>query len=88
MLEKIKIGYSPLSRELYLYRHGKDKRLALSKRPCEHDVMAGIVEMMMDDAPKGSKKCVCFGDQCFEISVIPIPLEKYELRKRGNHEGE
>ena len=82
MLDKIKIGYSPLSGELYLYRHGKDKRLALSKRPCEHDVMAALVEMMMDDAPKGLKKCVRFGDKCFDISVIPITTAEYELRKK------
>lgn len=55
-----------------LYRHGKDAHTALDKRDAERDVMAVLVEYMMDDAPKGAVKRVKFGSQWYEITVRPI----------------
>jgi len=71
-LNKIKLGYSPLSDNIYLYRHGKDQNLALDKREAEADVMAVIVEHMMQDAPQGSEKTVQFGDKKYKIKVTPV----------------
>lgn len=75
-LNKIKLGFSPLSDEIYLYRHGEDETVALDKRLAERDVLAVITEYMMHDAPKGSTKQFCFGDQWYELKLTPIETPK------------
>ncbi len=71
-LNKIKLGYSPLSDRIMLYRHGKNDNHALDKREAEQDVMAVIVEYMMYKAPKGAIKKLQFGDCYYELSLKPI----------------
>lgn len=70
-LKNIKLGYTPLTDRIYLYRHGKNEKVALEKREAEKDVMAVLVEHMMYDAPKGSEKIVEFGDKNFNVRVTP-----------------
>lgn len=70
-LSKIKIGFSPLSGELFIYRHGKDQHLALDKREAQKDVIAGVIEFMMHDAPKGASQVFHFGPKSYEITVKP-----------------
>lgn len=71
-LGKVKIGYSPLSSTIHLFRHGKDERVALDKRDAIADVQAALIQFMLDGFPDGSKQEVCFGDQWYEIQVKPI----------------
>ena len=71
-LENIRLGYTPLTDSIYLYRHGKDKNTALEKREAERDVMAVLVEHMMEDAPNGSEKEIQFGDKRYLVRVTPI----------------
>jgi hypothetical protein len=71
-LNKIKLGYSALSKEIMLFRHGKDKDMALDKRVATKDVHAAIIEYMLDgdiDATKGVEQVVRFGDRRFRIVV-------------------
>lgn len=70
-LKKVKLGHSPLTDTIFLYRHGKDPALALDKREAEVDVMAVLVEHMMHDAPKGSEKVITLGDKQYMIRVTP-----------------
>jgi hypothetical protein len=70
-LDKIKLGYSPLTDTIFLYRHGKDEALALDKREAEPDVMAVLIMHMMHDAPKGSVKVITLGGQQYTIRVTP-----------------
>lgn len=70
-LNTIKLGHSPLTDTIFLYRHGKDPALALDKREAEADVMAVLVEHMMHDAPRGSEKVVTLGDRQYTIRVTP-----------------
>ena len=70
-LNKIKLGHSPLTDTIFMYRHGKDSGLALDKREAEADVMAVLVAHMMHDAPKGSEKVVTLGDKKYTIRVTP-----------------
>ena len=70
-LNKIKIGHSPLTDTIFLYRHGKDPALALDKREAEADVISVLVQHMMYGAPKGSEKTVQFGDKKYKIRVTP-----------------
>lgn len=70
-LSKIKLGYSPLTDTIFLYRHGKDVGLALDKREAEADVMSVLVVHMMHDAPKGSEKVITLGDKKYTIRVTP-----------------
>lgn len=71
-LSKVKLGYSPLSDSIYLYRHGKNPNMALDKRPAEADVMAVLVEHMMNGAPKGTEKVIEFGDRRYVLRVTPL----------------
>lgn len=68
-LNKIKLGHSPISDTIFLYRHGKDPTLALDKREAEADVMSVLVTHMMHDAPKGSEKIVTIGNKQYLIKV-------------------
>jgi hypothetical protein len=70
-LRKIKLGHSPLTDTIFLYRHGKDARLALDKREAEADVMSVLVAHMMHDAPNGSEKVITLGDKKYTIRVTP-----------------
>lgn len=75
-LNKIKLGFSPLTQNIYIFRHGKDEGLALDKREAEHDVMRVLVDMMMYDAPKGASKIIYFEKdgkrESFEVIVRPV----------------
>ena len=70
-LTKVKLGYSPLTDTIFLYRHGKDPSFALDKREAESDVMAVLVQHMMHNAPNGSEKTISFGDAKYIIRVTP-----------------
>jgi hypothetical protein len=70
-LENIKLGHSPLTDSIFLYRHGKDAWLALDKRDAEADVMSVLVQHMMHDAPKGSEKVIALGDKKYTVRVTP-----------------
>lgn len=69
-MNNIKLGYSPLSDSIYIYRHGKDSKLALDKREATSDVHAVIVEYMMHGTEKGAAQKVSFKPgEWFEITV-------------------
>lgn len=70
-LDKIKLGHSPLTDTIFLYRHGKDPALALDKREAEADVMSVLVAHMMHGAPKGAEKVITLGDKQYTIRVTP-----------------
>jgi len=78
VLNKIKLAHSPLTDSIYLYRHGKDPALALEKRDAEAAVMAVLVEHMMHETTRGSRKVITIGDRKFEIIVRPIDAAKGE----------
>jgi len=70
-LNNIKLGHSPLTDTIFLYRHGKDEGLALDRRNAEADVMSVLVTHMMHDAPNGSVKVISLGDKTYTIKVAP-----------------
>ena len=70
-LENVRLGHSPLTDTIFLYRHGKDPAFALDKRGAEADVMAVLVDHMMHDAPNGSEKVITLGDKQYTIRVTP-----------------
>jgi len=70
-LTEVKLGHSPLTNTIFLYRHGKDPALALDIREAEADVMAVVVAHMMHDAPNGSEKPITLGDKQYTIRVTP-----------------
>ena len=79
-LHSIKLGHSPLTDTIFLYRHGKDPDLALDKREAESDVMSVLIAHMMHDAPKGSEKVITLGDKQYTVRVTP----NVELTGRQN----
>jgi len=70
-LEKVKLGHSPLTNNIYLYRYGKDPNVALDKRDAESDVMSVLVQYMMYNAPEGSEKTIYIGDKKYNVMVTP-----------------
>lgn len=70
-LSKVRIGFSPLTGNCFIYRHGKDTTVALDKREATPEVQKAIVDLMMHDAPKGASQRVTFGDGWYEITVKP-----------------
>jgi hypothetical protein len=70
-LDKVKLGHSPLTDTIFLYRHGKNVELALDKREAEADVMSVLVAHMMHNAPKGSTKVITLGNKQYTIKVTP-----------------
>jgi hypothetical protein len=68
-LDNIKLGYSTLSKQIYLYRHGKDAQLALEKRECEPDVMDVLVLSMTDNTPKGSIKTFTLNNKTYKLTL-------------------
>ena len=71
-LNKVKIGHSPLTDTIYMYRHGKNESEALDKREAEADVISAVITKLMHDAPKGSTLKVTLGDTKYELSVKPV----------------
>lgn len=83
-LDKIRLGYSPLSQTIHLYRHGKDPNVALEKREAEFDVLQVITDMMLDGVPKegkGARKTYRFDDEYFEIQVLRKTAEDFNKDK-------
>lgn len=68
-LNKIKLGHSPISDTIFLYRHGKDPTLALDKREAGADVMSVLVAHMMHDTLKGSEKIITIGNTQYLVKV-------------------
>jgi len=85
-LTNIALGYSPLSDSIYLYRHGKDKRLALQKREAESDVMGVIVSKLMHDAPNGSVMTFGWDNKQYELTLRPI-VNKVVVPQEGEKYG-
>jgi hypothetical protein len=73
-LNNVKIVCSEITGELYIARFGKDKGLALDKRPVEGELMFALVVHMMFDAINGSTKHISLGNKSYKISVEPIQL--------------
>ena len=71
-LEKIKIGVSSLTGQLYIYRHGVNESKTLDKRHANQDVIVAFIQYMMHDAPEGAIQEFEVDDQCYRITVEPI----------------
>lgn len=70
-LEKIKLGHSPLTDTIFLYRHGKNPDMVLEKREAEADVMGVLVAHMMHGMPEGSEKVITIGKKKYNVRVTP-----------------
>ena len=75
-LDNIKLGHSPLTDSIFLYRHGKNVGLALEKREAEADVFCVLIEHMMFKAKNGAAKTVSVGDKKYQIIVRPLTEDK------------
>lgn len=72
ILHKIKIGVSPLSKRIMLYRMGKSPTDALESKDCTNEVYGAVIEEMMDGMPTGATKTVTSGDKAWDVTVIPV----------------
>jgi hypothetical protein len=78
-LSKVRIGYSKLSGEIYLYVPDK-KGLAKIKKPCEADLMCALVGHMFHDAEQANaiEKDVYINDSWYTISIEKIEKPEEE----------
>lgn len=83
-LQKVKLGYSPLSSTIHLYREGSQEGVALDKRDAIADVQGALIQFMLDGFPDGAKQEVCFGNQWYEIQVKPIDNPTYVKQDEQN----
>lgn len=82
-LENFSIGYSVLSKRIYLYRYGEAHRAVLDKRDASQEIMWAIVSMMMEDAPKGASQSVRFDENCYRVAVEPITRAEFDRDRNG-----
>lgn len=81
-MNKIKIGVSGLTHQIYLYRMGKDPKFCLYKRDAESEVFATVIEYMLgkDMNTIGAKvgQTMRYGDKSFRVIVERISNEEFE----------
>lgn len=75
-LNKIKIGHSPLTDTIYLFRHGVDESEALDKREADADVISAVITKMMHNSPDGSTLRITLGDSLYDLTVKPVVNEE------------
>ena len=81
-LTRIKLGVSPITGQIYLFREGKEKGVALDTRPAEKDLFSALVQFMCLNSAQGSSKLVSWGDEhCYRVVVQKIPAEEYAEEK-------
>lgn len=87
-LKKIKLGVSPITGGMKLYREGKEKGLALDSRPIEAEFFSTLVLYMTHGSPEGSTKLVSWGKgNCYRVTVLKVSDEDYaeEKDQRASH---
>lgn len=74
MLKKVKIGVSPLSNRIQLYRMGKDPRDALETLDVTGPVYGAVIEHMLEGAEPGvgMTTTITSGDKAWEVTVKPV----------------
>jgi hypothetical protein len=75
-LDKIVVSNSPLTGEIYIYRVGKNTRLALDKRIATHEVLSSVVGHMMHNSSSGACATLTLGHKSYKLSVTPIDKNK------------
>lgn len=76
VLHKIRVGVSPLSKRIMLYRMGKSPTDALESKDFTGQIYGAVIEEMMDGCPNGATKVVTSGDKAWEVTVKPVTGEK------------
>lgn len=73
-LEKIKIGVSPLSKRITMYRMGKSPTDALESKDCTGEVYGAVIHHMMEGAPEGQgmTATITSGGKAWDVTVRPV----------------
>lgn len=74
ILHKIKIGVSPLTKRINLYRMGKSPTDALETRDATGEVYGAVIEHMMEGMPGGATKTVKSGELAWDVTVMPVSV--------------
>ena len=82
-LSRVRVGFSPLSGRIMLYRHGKDPRVALERRDAEAQVVSAVVEWVMHDAPKGATVRLTIDGRQYDMTVVPVPADPEAAASEG-----
>lgn len=75
ILHKIRIGVSPLTQRINLYRMGKSTTDALETRDVTGMVYGAVIEHMLDGAPEGKgmrNTITASSGEAWEVTVIPV----------------
>ena len=72
-LQNIKIGVSPITNDIYLYRHGKDPSIALDKRDLEPVEIYSILIEQLNYADTNESTIAVHGkDNSYEIRIKKV----------------
>lgn len=73
ILHKIRVGVSPLTNRIMLYRMGKSTTDALETKDVTGEVYGAVIHHMMDGAPegKGMTATITSGDKAWEVTIKP-----------------
>lgn len=78
ILNKIKVGVSPLSNTILMYRMGKSPIDALETKDVTGEVYGAVIHHMLDGAPegKGMTATITSGGKAWEVTVRPVVKEE------------
>ena len=74
-IDRHRVGFSPLTGGVNLYRHGIDPGVAFDKRDALQEVMVAAGEHLLHGFPEGAKADLIIGDRKYVISIAPAVEE-------------
>lgn len=81
VLSMYKVGVSPLTGEIYIYKASEVDGRALVKRDAQAEVVSAFIGCMMHGAPNGAAQTVHVGDNYYRLSCAPITKEEFEAER-------
>jgi hypothetical protein len=81
VLDNYRVGSSPLTGEIYLFKASEIDGRLIVKRDAEAEVISAFVGHMMHGAPKGASKSVQVGAEYYRMTCVPMTEEEFEAER-------
>ena len=78
-----RIGWSPLSNTINLYRHGKDPSLALDQRNALNEVLTAAMRYLMDDRHPSGAVRMEFNGRVYQLTADDVTTEPLPPQNAG-----
>lgn len=73
-----RIGWSPLSNQINLYRHGKDPSLALEQRDALNEVLTAAMHYLMDERHPSGAVRMEFNGKVYQLSADDVTDDAFQ----------